>query len=166
LERALKHLGRYDEAEELLQRARVRFGMDPGPLSELASVAEARGDIPAAVQRWKDVLARFPLDIGVLFIASEAFERLGEPAEAEATLRAAIDRFPTELRPHTELARLLHLRLHEFAAAAEAWAAIRQTFPDNDEAYLRGAEALRSIGRADESDSILKAYKSRSEQAT
>jgi tetratricopeptide (TPR) repeat protein len=163
---ALTHLGRYEEAEELLQQARIRFGTNPGPLSEYARVAEAKGDIPVAIQRWKDVLDRFPLDMNVHFTASEAFERLGEPAEAEATLRAAVDRYPTELRPHTELARLIHLKHHEFAAAVEAWAAIRQIFPDNDEAYLRGAEALRGIGRADEADSMLKAYKSGSEQTT
>jgi tetratricopeptide (TPR) repeat protein len=158
---ALTHLGRYDEAEALLQQARIRFGTSSGPLSELARVAEARGDIPAAVQRWKDVLIRFPLDMNVHFTASEAFERLGEPAEAEATLRAAIDRFPTELRPLLELARLLHFKHRNFPAAAEVWAALRAAFPDYQEAYVGGANALTQAGRTEEADALREEHRRR-----
>jgi tetratricopeptide (TPR) repeat protein len=151
---ALTHLKRYDEAEELLQKARIRFGTNPGPLSEFARVAEAKGDIPEAIQRWKDVLSRFPLDMHLHFHASEAFERLGDPAEAIATLRMAIDRFETELRPLLELARLLHFKHRDFSAAAEAWAALRATFPDYDEAYISGANALAQSGRTDEAEAL------------
>lgn len=159
---ALSHLGRYTEAEELLQKARLLFGTDdPGPLSEFARVAEAKGDIPEAVKRWQDVLNRFPLDMNVHFAASEAFERLGEPAEAEAALRAAIDRFPTELRPRLELAKLLQYRHRNFAAAADAWAGIRDVLPDNQEAYTSGADALRQAGRNEEAEALQQAYRVR-----
>jgi cytochrome c-type biogenesis protein CcmH/NrfG len=158
---ALTHLGRHGEAEDLLQQARYRFGSDPGPLSEYARVAEAKGDIPEAVKRWQDVLNRFPLDMNVHFAASEAFERLGEPAEAEAALRAAIDRFPTELRPRLELAKLLQYRHRNFAAAADAWAGIRDVLPDNQEAYTSGADALRQAGRNEEAEALQQAYRVR-----
>jgi tetratricopeptide (TPR) repeat protein len=158
---ALTHLGRYDEAEALLQQARLRFGTEPAPLSEFARVAEAKGDVPAAVQRWKDVLSRFPLDIYVHFIASEAFEKLGEPAEAEATLRAAIDRFPTELRPPLELAQLLHHKRRDFPAAADAWAALRAVFPDNEDAYTSGAHALDQAGRMADAQALREEHRRR-----
>lgn len=151
---ALSHLGRYGEAEELLREARLKFGTDPGPLSEFARVAEAKGDVAEAMKRWKAVLASFPMEITVYSSTSEACERLGEPAEAEATLRAAVARFPGELRPLTELAKLLHFKHRDFPAAAEAWAALRGTFPDNEEAYTRGADALRQAGRLDEAECL------------
>ena len=158
---ALVHLGRYDAAEQLLQDARYRFGSGPELLSEYARVAEARGDAGEAVRRWNDVLSRFPLDMPVHLAASEAFERIGEPAEAEAALRAAIDRFPTELRPMLDLAKLLQIKRRDFPAAAEAWAALRAAFPDNREAYTSGAEALCLNGDTDRADALLAAYRHR-----
>jgi tetratricopeptide (TPR) repeat protein len=151
---ALSHLGRYEEAEELLQGARYQYGADPGPLSEYARVAEAKGNIAEAVQRWKDVRYHFPLDMHVQSAASEAFEKLGEPAEAELTLRAAMDRFPSEFRPMLDLAKLLQIKHRNFPEAAEVWAAIRLIFPDNEEAYTSGAEALRQAGRTGDADAL------------
>jgi tetratricopeptide (TPR) repeat protein len=158
---ALTHLGRYDDAEALLQQARLRFGADPGPLSEFARVAEAKGDVPAAVQRWKDVLFRFPLDMYVYFNAAEAFETLGEPAEAEATLRAAIDRFPSELRPPLELAKLFQYKRRDFPAAADAWAALRAVFPDSEDAYTSGTHALDQAGRTADAQALREEHRRR-----
>jgi predicted Zn-dependent protease len=158
---ALVRLGRYDEAEELLERSRYRFSSQPEPFVELARVAEAKGDIPEAVERWKVVLHRFPLDMHVYLAASEAFERLGEITEAEVTLRAAIDRFPTEQRPLAELAKLLQIRRKDFAAAAEAWAALRKAFPNNEAAYTNGADTLRHAGQPKEADVLLAEHRLR-----
>ena len=158
---ALTRLGRYREAEELLQEARYRFSTDPGPLSEYARVAEAKGDAAEAMRRWKDVLYRFPLDMYVYLVASEAFEKLGEPAEAEATLRTAVDRFPTHLRPLLDLAKLLN-RHRDFSGAVEVWAALRRIFPENEEAYTSGAEALHRAGRTEAADALREEYRLRS----
>ncbi len=146
---AFTHLQRYDEAEEVLQQARYRFGTNPSPLCEYARVAEAKGDTAEAIQRWKAVLYRFPLDMPVYSDASQAFERLGDPAEAETTLRAAVDRFPLELRPRIELAKLLLYQHLDFDAAVDAWSSLRQVLPDNEEAYVAGADALQKAGRTD-----------------
>jgi tetratricopeptide (TPR) repeat protein len=158
---ALSHLGRYDEAEELLQQARYRFGTDPGPLSEYARVAEIKGDVAEAVQRWKAVLYRFPLDMYVYLNAADAFEKFAEPAEAVATLHAAIDRFPNELRPMLELAKLLHHKRRDFPAAAEAWAALRKAVPENEEAYKSGADALGHAGLAEAADALREEHRLR-----
>ncbi len=158
---ALCHLGRYEEAEELLRGGRIRFGDAPALHCQLARVAEAKGDMPEAAKRWQDVLYRFPLDMNVHVGVSEAFERLGQPAEAKAALHAAIDRFPTELRPRLELAKLLQYKHRNFAAAADAWAGIREVLPDNQEAYTSGADALRQAGRTEEADALRQAFRAR-----
>jgi tetratricopeptide (TPR) repeat protein len=97
--------------------------------------------------------------------ASEAFERLGEPAQAEATLRAAIDRFPTELRPMLDLAKLLQIKRRDFPAAVEVWAAIRNVFPDNQEAYTSGAEALRQSGCVEQAEALREEHRLRFKSA-
>ena len=158
---ALVQLGRYDAAEQLLQGARYRFGSGPELLSEIARVAEARGDAGEAVRRWNDVLSRFPLDMPVYLAASDAFERLGESAEAEAALRAAIGSFPTEPRPMLDLAKLLQIKRQNFPAAAAAWAAMRAAFPDIQEAYTSGAEALRRSGDNERADALLEVHRLR-----
>ena len=158
---ALVRLKRYDAAEKMLQDARYRFGSGPEPMSEYARVAEARGDAAEAARRWHDVLSRFPLDMPVYLAASEAFERLGEPAQAEAALRAAIDRFPTELRPTLDLAKLLQIKRRNFSAAAEVWTVMRAAFPDNEEGYTGGAEALRLSGDSERADALLEASRLR-----
>lgn len=158
---ALRQLGRLNEAEDLVQHARDLTSTDPAPLCEYALLAEAKGDIPEAVQRWHGLVWRFPLQMAVYMTVAEAFERLSEPAEAEATLRAAIDRLPTELRPMLELAKLMHYKRRDFAAAAEAWAKLRDIFPDFQEAYTTGAEALRHAGRTQEAEALREEYRLR-----
>ena len=151
---ALCHLGRYEEADQLLKQGRLSFGMEAGLHYEFARVAERKGDTAEAVQRWTTVLTRFPLDMSVYIAVSEAFERLDQSTEAEATLRTAVDRFPGELRPLLEVAKLLHFKRRNFPAAAEAWSQVRNDFPDNEEAYNTGADALRRAGHNKEAEAV------------
>jgi tetratricopeptide (TPR) repeat protein len=162
---ALTHLGRYDEAEEILESARYRFGVDPSPLSQYARVAEARGDIPEAIKRWKYVINFFPLEMHVQLGSASELERLGDPVGAEATLRAAIERFPGEIRPTLDLANLLHYKRRNYGAAADAWAALRLAFPDREDAYTTGAQALRNVDRPDEADALEEEYRRRFKQS-
>jgi tetratricopeptide (TPR) repeat protein len=158
---ALNHLGRYEEAEELLKQARYLFGTEPGPLTEYARIAEAKGDVPEAVERWKAVMYRFPLEMHTQLAGAEAFERLGEHEEAVATLRAAIERFPTEPNPLLYLANLYHRTRSDFPAAVEAWSELRRAFPDVQGGYSFGAEALRRTGRPEEAAALLEEHRIR-----
>ena len=158
---ALRQLGRLSEAENLVQRARDLTSTDPGPLSEYALLAEAKGDTAEALQRWRGLLWRFPLNMPVYIVVSDAFQRLGEGAAAEATLRNAVDRFPTEMRPMLELAKLLHYKCRQYPAAAEAWGLLRQAFPDFRESYTSGADALHQAGRRQDAEAVSEEYRAR-----
>lgn len=151
---AMCQLGQYDDAEALLTRARYRFGANPGPLIQYAHVAEARGNAEEAIKRWQDVLWRYPLDLTVYFEVAAALERLGRPEDVVSTLRAGIDRLPTEQRLYLELAKFFHYARRDFSAAADAWAAMHAAFPDNAEAYNCGIEALRQAGREHEAADV------------
>ena len=59
-----------------------------------------------------------------------------------------------------DLAKLLQNKRQDFTAAAEVWAAIRGVFPDSEEAYASGAEALRRAGRIEEADALIEGYRS------
>jgi tetratricopeptide (TPR) repeat protein len=158
---ALVQLGRHDEADALLADARIRSPIDPAPIIEMARGAQLRGDIAEAVKRWKNVIVRFPLYIPGYLAAADAMDAMGEQTEAEAMFRAAIERFPLEQRPIVDMARYFHLKRRDFAAAAEAWALLRQTFSDNEEGYTRGADALRGAGRAEEAAALLAEHRQR-----
>jgi tetratricopeptide (TPR) repeat protein len=93
---ALVKLGRYDEADEVITAARFRFSSDSGLLAESARCAQARGDVPEAVKRWKRRIERAPMEAYGYYDAARAFKGMGELVEAEAILQAAIERFPVK----------------------------------------------------------------------
>jgi tetratricopeptide (TPR) repeat protein len=158
---ALSHLGRFDEAEEVIQKSRYRFGTEPAPLIEFARIAEAKGDAEEAIKRWNAVMVRFPLDIMVYSRVAEAVARLGDLEGAEQTLWAAVERFPSEAGPALELAKLLHDKRHDWSKAAEAWAAYRALVPDSEQGYLFGAQALEESGRDSEGQALRAEHQAR-----
>jgi len=139
---ALVRLGRHEEADKELAAARTRFPTDPDPVVERARLSEATGDVAQAMIHWRQLVQRFPTHLAGYADAAEALDRLGEPAEAAAILHDAIERFPGEQRPTVELAKLLHRR-QDFAAAADAWARVRQADPHNEQAIMLERDCLR-----------------------
>jgi tetratricopeptide (TPR) repeat protein len=157
---ALIKLGRYDEADVQLEAARFRFPTNSGLLAEFAYCAQARGDFPEAVKRWKRRVEVVPMEMHGYNNAAAAFDEMGEYAEAEAILRAAVERFPLEESPPIMLAKFLHGR-QDFTAEAECWAALRKIFVNNEHAYTHGADALRRAGHVDQANALLEEHKSR-----
>lgn len=157
---AMIRMGRYEEADALLSEARVRWPVEPGPAAELARSAQARGDVPKAVERWRQLVQRFPLHMHSCLEAAGSMEKLGAAPEAANTLRDAIHHFPTEERPLRELGMLLD-RQKDFAAAVKVWETMRQTFPDGEAAYTRGIEALNRVGRPDEAEALRQEHRLR-----
>jgi tetratricopeptide (TPR) repeat protein len=157
---AMVRFGRYDEADALLLKARIRYPTEPSPDIGLGRSAEAKGDIPEAVVRWERVAQRFPLQFVAVFIAAGALENLGATESAEEVLRAAVDHFPDETRPLIELGSFL-LRSHDPEGAVEAFATLRGIFPDEPASYIRGVEALTQAGRLEEAEALSKTHRSR-----
>jgi predicted Zn-dependent protease len=160
--RALIELARFDEAEAILTEMRVRFPTDSSRYALLAQCAEARGDIPESVKRWHVRVERFPMESYGYSNAAEALERMGQVAEAEAILRAGIDRFPTDPTHMIALAAMFG-RLGAHGKAAEAWATLRDAMPDYEEAYRRGADALRRAGQSEHADALTEEIRRRFE---
>jgi predicted Zn-dependent protease len=157
---ALIGLGRYDEADEVLDVGRSKFPTESAWYAERARCAQLRGNFPEAVKWWKYRIERVPMEMYGYNNAAHALQEMGEYAEAEAILRGAVDRFPSEDGPSIMLAKFLHGR-QDYSGEAEAWAALRQVYADNEESYTRGADALRRSGHPDRADALLEDYKTR-----
>jgi tetratricopeptide (TPR) repeat protein len=145
----LMKLGRLDEAEERLRAAQLRFPIMPEISIALAQVAEQRGDKDEAVRRWADTLRRFPLMHVGYQSSIRVLREMGRIADADTVAVAAIDRFPTDAWPAVEAATLATER-GDWEAAVQRWEAVRKGWPDRQDGYSRGAEALTALGRLDE----------------
>ena len=74
---------------------------------------------------------------------------IDRPADAETILLVASERFPAEAWPRVEYAALSNTQ-QDWTAAAAHGAAVRATWPDRRDGYIRGAEVLALLGRQDE----------------
>jgi tetratricopeptide (TPR) repeat protein len=153
---ALRQLGLPDEAEALLASALQRFPAAADIYQAYAELAEARGDLSLAAQRWRAVVAAEP---GVWWTHTElarALGRLGDIAAADETLAAAIARLPDEpilYADHAELAG----RGGRTDDAAARWASARARFGLVPMLARREADWLRDQGRLDEAKALLEA---------
>lgn len=151
----LIRLGRYAEADELLEAGRFSYPIDDGIARERALCAQERGDTTEAIARWKRVADHFPMHIFSVTAAASALEKLGAGDDAVPLLQEASERLRFDPRPLLNLGAL-QLRRQEFAAAAETFGRLRAAFPDQRAGYISGAEALKGAGRLEEAETVRK----------
>lgn len=151
---ALRELGRMEEAEALLNDAAERFHAAMLVVMEQAWLAQARRDWPEAARRWEAVRTRYPEQEHPYTAGARAMRELGRRDDAERLLREAIARFPHRKPPLTEHAWLAHI-LCDWPAAVERWAAVRARYPDDPDAYVQAAQALKQNGQHEEAERLL-----------
>jgi tetratricopeptide (TPR) repeat protein len=160
LARCLERLGRADESEALLEAAKIRFPLELSLWADLAWSAHRRADWPLAAARWQMLRKRFPmLPLGYVAGAS-ALRALGLTEEIDAVLSEAVDRLPDESGIALDHAMIPQKR-NDWTLAVTRWEEFRIRFPDREEGYLRGADALRAIGRNSEAEQIIAQYTDR-----
>jgi tetratricopeptide (TPR) repeat protein len=124
--RALYELGRDDEAAAILQTLVTDFAEQPHGCIGLAQMAMRRRLWSDALQRWDEVLARYPQHDGLAFsrtARANVLAMLGRHAEAEAMLRALIQADPWMIDAYAVLMRVL--------AATGKYAEAAQTLQDS-----------------------------------
>jgi tetratricopeptide (TPR) repeat protein len=147
--KAMMELGRLEEAEAYLAQPALRFPSEPEIALTRCQIAERRGDLAAAAERWTTVRAMNPHLPATYREGARRLFDLGRHSEADAVLKTAIERFPDDFWPLYDYARLAHDRQNWDEATAR-WAALRQRFPSEDAGYSLGAEALKAAGREHE----------------
>lgn len=147
--KALKELGRHDEADGLLSDAMYKAGNDPTVWLEHARIPEHKQDWEEAARRWEKLRSRFPMLPLVYIHSVRSLLELGHQADAEKVLREGISRLPDDPTPLIELAWLAHRR-GDWSEAAARWTVVRERFPTRHEGYERGSEAMMALGRTEE----------------
>jgi len=148
----LREMGRYSDAETILNDAHERFEMNPWPIVELANLADARGETDRAVEYWESLIRRLPSFEHAYVMGVAAMRKAGQEDKADELLRRMALRSPGDLGVQLEFARSAE-RGGDTAEAVRRWARVCEEFPDCDEARVREAEARAAMeGRAAPSD--------------
>jgi tetratricopeptide (TPR) repeat protein len=138
--RAYAELGKWDEAAADLSKA-LDLTPEPKPNFPYYPWQAGRGGIDDLAARWDEVFDRLaklrPKDVVLWARRVEHFAEAGRWAEAEATLRQVVERFPDDWWAPTLLAKLLLRRgdvvgftevskraLERFAGTTDDWAAV------------------------------------------
>jgi tetratricopeptide (TPR) repeat protein len=152
---ALRHLRRFDEAKDLIDKAVHRFPDDASVLIEYARVAEAKRNWEEARATWDRVIAHFP-DRPAGYVGKMAMLRVtGQFAEGEQIGVATIQRFPDEHAPLIEHAFIAQVS-RDWAAASRRWEKVREIAPHHVFAYTQGAVAYWEQRRFSDAETVLK----------
>jgi Flp pilus assembly protein TadD len=149
----LREAGRVVEGRELLRDAAQRFPADPRIVTALGWLAQEERDWSEAERHWDVVRALEPGEEAAYTAGARALREQGRKDEAELLLRKAIGQFPDRRAPLTEHAWLAQVT-GDWASAVERWAAVRARYPDNADAYVQAAQALRKLGRDEEAEAL------------
>ncbi len=151
----LREAGQLDAADTLLTQAEGLFPNELSMLVERAWMANARRDLPAAIERWADVRRRMP-DFWLGYTGGgTALRDAHRLDEADAVLQEATARFPDAPQPSIEYAQLAVVR-RDWPEAHRRWQKVAEHFPDRFDAYTGQAQALREMHRLPDAETALR----------
>lgn len=144
--KTLAELGRIEEAEEYLRQPSMLYPRDLEIILTHANLAQRRGDVGTAAERWTRVRSAVPYFRAGYEEGAKCLAAAGRDTDADTVLRAAIERFPDESWPPVQFARLAHDR-RDWREAVARWDAVRQRYPEDGDALALAAEASREAGQ-------------------
>jgi Tetratricopeptide repeat len=106
------------------------------------------------VQRWRDVIGRFPRLESAHVGLGESLYKAGNEAESEAAFQAAQERFPNDISLPAAVANIASNAL-DWPKALRLWADVLERFPANSIAHIGLARTLRDSGNLDQSEARL-----------
>ncbi|EGY01072.1 tetratricopeptide TPR_2 [Nitrospirillum viridazoti Y2] len=146
LAEALEKLGRAEEAEALLAQARTDIPNDQGIAETFAILATQAADWPAAIDRWQDVVTRFPKSGHGYHQLALALKKTGDMQGAERILDAGVAVAPDDVVLLMEHAWSASLRA-DWPEAIHRWEALAARIPDavtgNDSAFATHSGAIQ-----------------------
>ena len=151
---ALRELGRFEEAEALLQGALERFADFPNLLIEHAWIATARHDWPEALRRWESARERFPARVEAWSGKALALREMRRFEDADAVLAQAIQRFPNNPNLVIDHAWIAHIQ-REWPTAILRWEEVRRQHPGQSVGFISGTVALREARRIAEAEVVV-----------
>jgi putative PEP-CTERM system TPR-repeat lipoprotein len=138
-------LGDLDHAQTVVRGIVKDAPINPIGHFLAALIAYARKDYPTAHESITRAVQLVPTNIRMQLLAGAVARELGDPLEAEAHLRAAIEIDPHNLESRILLARS-YLDRHEAGAAADVLTRAQQDAPGNQEVTALTAQAALALG--------------------
>ena len=152
----LLQLRRFDEAEQLLANGAARFRDDPGFAIERGWLAYRRGHLDDAIERWREIREAMPGHHVGYTAGAMALRDAGRIAEAEELLAEAIERFPTDPGPRTDLRTISYLAVWDVNWTADnrlSWFALMTDGTQVNFFTPVTPEAIEKFGRPGAADS-------------
>ena len=149
----LFELGRFDEAEILARRRLKLWPGDSLALTNLARIAEARGDLEEALRRWTILRRRVKDSIDGYIGCATCLTGLGRFDEAETQLNRALLYAPNAHSALVWLARISDKR-QDWPESIARWNHVAEYHKDGA-AYGFAAKAMIELGQLDEAEAYL-----------
>ena len=151
--RAHRELREYDEAAALKPNF-ARFADNYGLATEFAWLARVMQDVPGAERCWRDIVARFPGNAGGHASLIRLLRETGKIDEAQKSVTAALEVFPSHTGLLCEQAGLAAAR-KETGRALELWRAIHDRNPDLPQPVNEIGAILLQTQKIDEAEEFL-----------
>jgi tetratricopeptide (TPR) repeat protein len=149
----LNRLGRHDEADAVMARGAAKFPTDFFIMEHYARIATQRRTWPEALRRWKLMQGRIE-NIAVPLGIARCLREMNRLTEAEKVLTEA----PSHYKPNVEFlieSASLATAKGDIEEAIQCWHEAIRCNPFSANAYMKGAAAMRSIGREAGADELL-----------
>lgn len=150
----LTDLGRHDEAAEMMKCGVSKLPDQCEIYVQQGRNATHRREWLEALRAWEVVWGRFRELLGALG-AAQCLREIGRFADAERFLTEANLGFARNVWVLTEWANLAVAK-GDYDEGVRRWQVVLMQFPYFANAYPRGAEAMRKLGREAEADELLR----------
>ncbi|HET7884257.1 MAG TPA: tetratricopeptide repeat protein, partial [Acetobacteraceae bacterium] len=147
-------LKRYEEAEPLMLEGMKRERHDPFFAQGYARIAEHRGDLETAIERWARVRKRYPGAPDAYIAGSRCLRAAGRLDDAEKLNATAIKRFSKDLRVWMEWAQLSEAT-GDLDEALSRWETVAEKYP-HVICEQSIARVLEKLGRLDDVEARLR----------
>jgi tetratricopeptide (TPR) repeat protein len=159
--RALREMGRFADAERVLNEALQRRPGHAESMIEFARVAQDRRLWPEALKRWDAVVTAFHGREEGYLGAAHALNQLGRHEDAQTVLQPAVRMFKKSRGIMSAYAWIAHYR-RDYAEAAARWEHYRREFPTQPDGFVNAAVSFIAADRAEEAlalvDSVAAAF--------
>jgi tetratricopeptide (TPR) repeat protein len=153
---ALNEIGRFADAQSVLQPALRMFPDSVAVVSLNAWILHYRGDFPEALSRWVNLRERFPTQVVGYTGGSVTLVTVGNIAAATAVLEDASRLFPHDPHVAMALARIPQ-HVHDWEEAIRRWASVHERFPAVAAVKLGYADSLSKADKWDEAEQVFEA---------
>jgi tetratricopeptide (TPR) repeat protein len=153
---ALNDLGRYADAETVLQPA-LRMFPDDSRIAVLnAWIAHYQRNFREALNRWAKLRQRFPQLLQPYLGEIATYQSMGKIPEAAATIEQALRLFPNSMHLAMDHARLPR-HAEDWQESERRWAAVYERFGDDPWVKSGYAQSLLISGKTEQADRLLEA---------